>query len=168
MNEFEIILAIGALVTAYIARGLPRAWLWIAAGAASCAASSIYWNMGLPWHPAFTMFADAAVCLAIFAGAREKWELKLYVLFKASVAISVTYFFVTHILKITVSPTWLYPALLETVNALALWTIGKTAHMDRIRADGDYYGHHWLFNTRGSHNPLRKARSSPPWHKVAR
>lgn len=167
MNEFEIILAIGALITAYIARDLPRAWLWISVAAASCAASSIYWNIGLPWHPAFTLFADAFVCIAIFAGARERWELNLYVLFKMSVAVSASYFFVTHILKIPVPP-WLYATLLETVNALALWTIGKTAHMDRIKANGNYYGRHWIFNTRGAHNPLRQARSSDPWHKVKR
>lgn len=165
MNDFEIILAIGALITAYIARGLPRAWLWISVGAASCAASSIYWNMGLPWHPAFTFFADAAVCLAIFAGARERWELNLYVLYKISVGVSVVYFFSTHTLHINV-PSWFYASMLELINASALVTIGRTAFMDRIKADGDYYGRHWLFNPRGSHNSLRQARSSDPWHRV--
>lgn len=165
MNPYELTLLIMAVLVMAVSSKLPRAWLWIGAGIASATASAMYWNVGGPYHPVFTFFCDSIVCLLIYAGARERWELKIYFLFKTSVFVSVVYFASTHLLKLQVPPV-LYASLLELVNALALLTIGGTAIVDRIRANGDYYGHRWFADLRRTGSSLRAARQTHPWHRV--
>lgn len=159
MNEFEIILAIGALVTAYIARGLPRAWLWIAAGALSAAASSAYWNYGLPHHGAFTLACDSLVCLSIYFGGREQWETRLYNVFQFSVLISILR--MAGFLDYGV----IYAGMLELCNLAALVLITGTAILDGV-ADEDRSFGDWGRNLRRARVALRKARAQDPFHKV--
>ena len=165
MNQYEAILLAGALFTLYVSRELPRAWTWIAIGAASCVASSMYWSLGFRDHTAFTFFADVFVCLALYAGARERWELILFFLYKMSAFISVVYFASTRILGLHV-PSWLYASGLELINAAALITIGATAIMDRNRADGPAHARYRYSDFRKAGFSLREARDSDPWHKV--
>lgn len=165
MNQYEVALLIMALVTLYVSRELPRAWTWVAIGAASCVASSFYWSLGFRDHTAFTFFADVFVCLALYSGARENWEIILYVLYKVSSFISVVYFASTRILGLHV-PSELYASGLELINAAALLTIGATALMDRNRADGPAHARGWHPYLRKVGYALRKARVSDPWHRV--
>lgn len=167
MNQYEAVLLIAALVTLYVSRELPRAWTWIAIGAASCVASSFYWSLGFRDHTAFTFFADVFVCLALYSGAREKWELILFFLYKMSAFISVVYFASTRILGLHV-PSWLYASGLELINAAALITIGATALMDRNRADGPAHARYRYSDLRKASHPLRASRSKDPWHKVSK
>lgn len=165
MNQYEAALLIAALATLYISRELPRAWTWIGVGAASCVASSVYWSLGFRDHTAFTFFADVFVCLALYSGAREKWELILFFLYKMSVFLSVVYFASTRILSLHV-PSWLYASGLELINACALLTIGATALMDRNRADGPAHARYRYSDFRKASRALREARAKDPWHRV--
>jgi len=159
MNEFEIILAIGALITAYIARGLPRAWLWIAAGALSFAASSAYWKLGLPHHGAFTLVCDSLVCLSIYFIGREQWETRLYNVFQFSVLISILR--MAGFLDYGV----VYAGMLELCNLAALLLIGGTAILDGVADENRSFGD-WSGNLHRVRVSLRKARAQDPFHKV--
>lgn len=159
MNEFQAALLIGALITAIIAFRLPRAWRWIAAGAASFVASTAYYRYGLPYYPAFTLVCDAAVCLSVYAWARERWEEKIYHIFQLSVLISLLY------MSNVIADHWLYVVSLELLNWAALLTIGGTALLDRIKGNaGSPYDRRWS-NIHSSDLALRASRRSHPWHK---
>lgn len=159
MNEFQLALVIGALITALISFRLPRAWRWIAAGAASFVASTAYYRYGLPYYPAFTLVCDASVCLAVYAFAKERWEERIYNIFQLSVLISLLY------MSNVIADHWLYIVCLELLNWVALLTIGGTAIWDRVKGNaGNPYGRRWA-DLHSSDIALRAARRSDPWHK---
>lgn len=159
MSEYQTALVIGALITALIAFRLPRAWRWIAAGAVSFVASTAYYRYGLLYYPAFTLVCDAAVCLSVYAFARERWEERIYNIFQLSVLISLLY------MSNVIADHWLYIVSLELLNWAALLTIGGTAIWDRIKGNASSpYGRRWA-NLHRSNISLRQARSSNPWHK---
>lgn len=165
MSEYQTALVIGALITAIIAFRLPRAWRWIAAGAISFVLSTVYYRYdlspllwGLP-YPAFTLVCDAAVCLSVYAWARERWEEKIYHIFQLSVLISLLY------MSNVIADHWLYIVSLELLNWAALLTIGGTALLDRIKGNaGSPFGRRWA-DFHSSDIALRAARRSDPWHK---
>jgi hypothetical protein len=159
MNEFEIILAVLAVFTAIIARNLPRAWLWIAAGALSFAASSAYWKFGLPHHGAFTLVCDSLVCLSIYFLGREQWETRLYNVFQFSVLISILR--MAGFLDYGV----VYAGMLELCNLAALLLIGGTAILDGVADENRSFGD-WSGNIHRVRVSLRKARAQDPFHKV--
>lgn len=159
MNEYETILLVMALVTLFVSRKLPRAWMWIFAAFCSFLFSAVYWRLGLPHHPAFTAFSDSAVCLSIYFLGQEKWELKLYKVFQFSVLIS--------LLKLggfVPEGVW-YPAILEIINVVALLLISGTAILAGA-ADGNRAAWRRGGAFHRSLHPLREARRSPPFHKV--
>ena len=158
MNEFQMALVIGALIAALIAFRLPRAWRWIAAGAASFVASTAYYRYGLPYYPAFTLVCDASVCLAVYAFAKERWEERIYNIFQLSVLISLLY------MSNVIADHWLYVVSLELLNWAALLTIGGTAILDRIKGNvGNPHDHRWA-DIRSPNIALRQARTTHPWH----
>lgn len=161
MNSFQIALLIGATITALISSHLPRAWLWIGCGAVSFIASTAYARYGLPYPPAFTLACDAAVCLAIYGLAKEKWELLAYDVFRLSVLISLLHLFGA------IESHWLYVVALELCNWLALLVIGGTAILAGVAGENSTFGP-WLVRLRGAQLSLRKARPARPWYEVAR
>ena len=121
-----------ALVVLVIARGIPRAWLWIGVGGASFIASSLYWDFGnQQLHPIFTFTCDSLVCAALHAKAEEKWELGVFLAFILSVFCS--------LLKIGLflQDDILYAMFLETFNAAALLVIGCTGLTELIGRNED-------------------------------
>jgi len=159
INDFQLALLIGALITAIISFHLPRAWRWIAAGFVSFAASTAYYRYGLPYSPAFTLVCDASVCLAVYAWARERWEERIYNIFQLSVLISLLY------MSNVIADHWLYIVSLELLNWAALLTIGGTAIWDRIKGNaGNPHDRRWA-DLHRSHIALRASRRSHPWHK---
>lgn len=161
MNEAEMTLMVTAIIVAITSRHLPRARLWIFAAFLSFAASALYWRLGLPYHPAFTLLCDASVCLAIYFGGRERWEMRLWNVFQFSVLIS--------ILKLggfVPAGNW-YPILLELCNVAALVLIGGTA-IFAGDADGNRSPWHRHRHLHRPLHPLRKVRSTPPFHQVER
>ena len=159
MNEFETVLLIGALVTAIVARHLPRAWLWIASGSLSFVASSAYWKFGLPHHGAFTLVCDSLVCLSIYFAGREQWETRLYNVFQFSVLISILR--MAGFLDYGV----VYAGMLELCNLAALALITGTAILDGV-ANGNRSFGDWGRNIHRASDSLRKARAQDPFHKV--
>lgn len=159
MSEYQLALAIGAIITALVAFRLPRSWRWIMAGALSFSASTAYYRYGLPSYPAFTLICDATVCLSVYAFARERWEERIYNIFQLSVLISLLY------MSNVIANHWLYVVVLELLNWAALLTIAGTAIWDRIKGNaGSPYGRRWA-NLHSSNIALRSARRSNPWHK---
>lgn len=139
MNPWAIALFIMALIVLALSRGVPRAWLWIGVGSASFVASSAFWEFGTmqmrDLHPVFTFACDALVCLAIHVGAKEKWELGVFVAFLMSVFAS--------LLRLGgfIQDGTLYASLLELCNFGALLLIGGTGLLDMIGKHEDSYFH---------------------------
>lgn len=131
MNEFQAALLIGSIITAAVAWRVPRALLWILAGAASFVASVAWARYSLPMPPLFTACCDAAACLTIYAYARKEWELKLFALFRASVFVSLIYFCAAFVWPKAASH-WLYVTILEAINWTALLLILGTWASQRI------------------------------------
>lgn len=161
MSEYQIALLIGAFVTALISWHLPRARLWITAGALSFVVSTAYARYGFPYPPAFTLACDAAVCLLVYARASEEWELRIYDAFRLSVLISLL-----RMLGL-IETQWLYVVSLELCNWLALLVIGGTAILAGV-AGGDSSFRPWNSRLRRAEHSLRKRRASRPWHEIAR
>ena len=133
-SPYTWILVSIAVVVWLLARDLPRARLWIALGGADFFLTTIYYDLGLPNHPAMTLAADASVCLTIYFLAKEEWEVKgLYRIFQLSVLFSV--------LKLAkfIEDDVTYATLLELANLAALICIGGTAIMNRANAHGHGY-----------------------------
>lgn len=160
MNEFQIALLIGLVVTGLISSRLPRAWLWLACGLASFVASTAYARFGLLYPPAFTLACDASVCLAVYFFGKERWEENLYRVFQLSVLISLLH--MSHF----ISGHWLYVVSLELLNWAALLVIGVTAILDRARGHGGITHRHWSPHFHRSDLALRRIRQTQPFHRV--
>lgn len=161
MNQYEAALLIMALATAFVARGLPRAWLWITVGAISFVVSATWWRLNLPYHPAATLICDAFVCLTVYSLAREEFEIWLFNLFRLSVLISLLKLFGV------VQENWVYAAALECVNFAALLLLGGTGILAGNANGGHTFGS-WFGNLRRVGLSLRAARRAPPWFTVPR
>jgi len=160
MNEFQLALVIGAAITALISSRLPRAWLWIALGAASFALSTAYARFGLPHAPAFVLSCDAAICLFIYFCGKEVWEERIYNIYQLSVLISLLH------MSNFIGEHWLWVVILEGLNWSALLLISGTAILDRIKANGGSSYIHWLPHLHRSDLALRRSRSSQPFTRV--
>jgi hypothetical protein len=160
MNEFQIALLIGLCIIGLISSKLPRAWLWLACGTTSFVISTAYARFGLPHPPAFTLVCDASVCLSVYFFGKERWEENLWRVFQLSVLISLLY------MSNFIADHWLYIVALEILNWAALVLIGGTAILDRARANGRSFNHHWLPHLHRSYVALRRVRQTQPFHKV--
>jgi len=161
MNQYEVTLLISATVAAFLSRGLPRAWLWIASGALSFAVSAAWWRLGLPHHPAATLVCDAMVCFAVYSLAREEFEIWIFNLFRLSVLISLLKLFGV------IQENWIYAAALECVNFAALLLLGGTGILAGTANGGHTLGS-WIGGLRRLGLSLRAARRAPPWFTVPR
>lgn len=126
-NPWAYSIVVLALVVMVIARGVPRAWLWVGVGGSSFIASSLYWDYGnQQLHPIFTFTCDALVCVTLHMRANEKWELGIFAAFLLSCFCS--------LLKIGlfIQNDVLYAQFLEFFNTAALLMIGCTGIMERF------------------------------------
>lgn len=163
MNEFQLALLIGLLITGLISSRLPRAWLWLACGAASFVVSTAYARYGLPHAPAFTLACDSAVCLAVYFCGKELWEISgIYRIFQLSVLISLFR------LSGIIADQWLYIVCLELLNWAALLMISGTAILDRARSNEGHSDWNWHPHLHRSDLALRRSRQTQPFHKVKR
>lgn len=161
MNQYEVALLISAMVAAFLARGLPRAWLWIAIGALSFVVSATWWRLGMPYHPAATLACDAMVCLAVYSLAREEFEIWIFNLFRLSVLVSLLKLFGV------IQENWIYAAALECVNFAALLLLGGTGILAGTANGGHTFGS-WFGGLRRVRATLRASRRSPPWFTIPR
>lgn len=140
-------LLIGALIAAGLSWRQPRALLWITLAAVDYAVSVAYWRSGLPYAEGISGMYDAAVCIAIYFGARERWELAIYRLFQVSVAVN--FLFLAGNLRIFYAiDIDTYSIILEAINWLTLLLIGGMGTAQRLGAYVDY-----------AHRPWRRVRS---------
>lgn len=170
ISGFQLALIIGAALCAIYSRNIPRATLWILAGAASFIASTAWSRFGLHYPPAFTLALDASISLSLYLIGNERWETRLANIFRAQVLVSLIY--LTG--PITIFKTEfifnhnIYVICLEFLNWAALAVISYTARMDRItRNETDAYRDRDA-NFHHSRIGLRAQRATPPFTKVRR
>lgn len=167
INDFQLALLIGALITAIIASSLPRAHMWILGGSLSFIASTAYYRYGYPHYPLFTLACDGLLCLAIYALAKERWELWLMRLFRLSVFVSLIYSSL-----LFYSPSfanhYVYVVVLEFINWGALALIAGTKVLDEVGDNEGGFARHRVAGLRSHLHSLRAARPQAPWHKVSR
>lgn len=166
MNGWQIALLIGATIVAYLSARLPRAQLWILAGAASFFFSTAWARYGLPFPPAFTLACDASVCLMIYFFGREKWEIWLYRIFQASVLASLVYLAgpLEFFGRSMIMDHYVYVTVLELLNWTALFVIGGTSVMDW--GHEGFAGYRWGAGLFGIVRAWRAHREKAPFHKV--
>jgi hypothetical protein len=162
MNEYQAALLIGATVGFLISGSLPRARLYVVAGALSFAATSIYWGLGLPFPPWFSILADGAVCLLIYHVAQEPWELRLWRIFQGMILINLLFFMGA------IGPHSAYIIALELMNWAALILIAGTSLLSGVSVNGDSFNSRWSPYLRWAAVSLRGKRTRDPWHKVAK
>lgn len=162
MSSFQIALLVGAVVAALLSWKLERAWLWIAAGAASFVASTAWARYGLPLPVLFTAVCDASVCLLIYGLARQRFELLLYQLFQASVLVSIV-FLTMQFISPEKAHHWFYVAILEALNWAALALISATGIMQWISANGDRRHRAHGRAVRWAERALLSPKTTNPW-----
>lgn len=120
MDIWQTSLLIGAVGTALLCHREPRALLWIAVGAMNFVVTAAFETRWPAWHPYFTGFADASVCLAIYFIGRHKWEMMVWRIFQTSVLVSILF------IAGLIPSHYAYIAGLEACNWAALVVIGGT------------------------------------------
>lgn len=134
MTEVDVSLLVGALIVGLISFRNPRGILWIVVAGISYINASIAWRLHLPYAEAITGFGDAGVCLAIYFGGRERWELLIWRLFQTSVAISFLYL-AGNIGIFPRIPHDTYSILMELINWLTLLLIAGISAMQLLGAE---------------------------------
>lgn len=148
-NPWAISLMLLALVAAVVARGLPRAWLWLGAGALSFITSSLYWDYGdRVNHPIVTLMCDVMVCSLLYAMAKERWEMGVFIAFLTSVLCSLL------ALGQFIPKVWVYASLLEFCNLSAILFIGGAGIIDALgkRKPGAF--RHWSHVLHSPRHPV--------------
>lgn len=141
MQWYHWTLAMAALATAALAArwGLRRGVVWVAWLAADYVVSVGYLYMPKPggaylwWAPAagVGMLCDAAVCVAIYSIATQKWEVYLYRVVACMAVTNFAYSWCQIVGWPPVPPRDVYGSLLEGLNYLALLLIVGTAALER-------------------------------------
>jgi hypothetical protein len=139
-----------ALVAMALSWNVPRAWWWIGAGGASFFVSTLYYDYGgnHHLHPILTLSCDSLVCIALFFGAKEKWELLVFGSFWLSVLSSLL------MIGGFIASQIMYASLLEVFNLCAILAISGTGIVQMI---GEH-GHSNLFHNFNRY--LHSARNS--------
>ncbi len=123
MNIWNLSLLIGAVLAAGLSYRNPRALIWILGAALDYTVSVVYWRTGLPYAEAVAGMCDATLCLCLYFGARERWELVIYRLFQVSLAVNI-FFLAGNLGIIPMVSQDTYASILELLNWLALLLIG--------------------------------------------
>ena len=160
MNEFQIALLAGALLTGLASWRLPRAWAWICVGAAAFVVSATYARHGLPYPSAFNAACDVTVCLLVYFFGRLKWEMAIGYLFQASVLLSIG-----NLIGV-IEPHYAYIVGLEAINWAALLLINMTVVTSRFAAYGVRPRRHPWSGVRVAHSSLFSQRKRPPFTQV--
>lgn len=82
MNEYDIGFMVVSLIVAWNVRHKRRAVLWLCVGALSYIVSAFWHRLGGPSPLIAASACDAAIVLALYAWAREKWEMGLWRIFQ--------------------------------------------------------------------------------------
>lgn len=158
MNEFQIAIAIAALLVCAVSYKLPHSWLWIGLGTASVVACNSVFAYNFPYPAAFNLAADALMCLTISWYAREKWESVLYRIFQFSVLVSIIRMWMGADSEDT------YRLALEFCNWAALLMIAGTAVLGG--AGGRAFLGTWRSRFRSAYIYLRRPPAKDHWRKV--
>ena len=175
MSYVDTAFSIGLILALAFSIGNARAWAWLGAGAASYIVSTIYWRLGLPHAPFIGGLADAAICLAVYLWGRYRWEMIVWRLFQASVAVNVVYASILFVLiKVLHYPPDFphasllhnaYSGMLEVINAIALLWIGGNGAMQIIGATNAHRDRPWR-RVLGPVSALYRERKDVPFYKV--
>lgn len=132
MDVFQGALLAAAIAAALLSWNNPRGLAWIAVAAVDFVLCAFYQAAEpavLP-YPMFTGLVDATVCLVLYLVGRFRWEMWLFRIFQLSVLFSVLRLFGI------IETTYLYVAMLELANWLALLVIGGTSLLRHVNGMG--------------------------------
>lgn len=132
MSIFDTALLIGAIVAVLLNWKNPRAVGWVLLLALDFIASTLYWRSDWPYPAAFGGFCDAAVCFVLYFASKQRWELWIWRLMQASVAVNIFYLSINLGLLRMDFPQDTYASLLELLNWLCLLLIGGVGILQLI------------------------------------
>jgi len=159
MPWYHLALIAGYAGAGLIAWNVPRGTLWAASSILIMQASYMWWEAGLP-HGAFVGGAlNIAMCLALYALARQRWEMTLWRCYHLMIVLDILFLLgaATH---------FQFAIGLEIANMMAIAVIGATGLMERL-GNGVPRAHPsgWLGSMRRS---LYAKRRVPPWWQGAK
>lgn len=125
MHWYQGVLLAGAVIATVLAWNVPRAVLWIALGALSFITSSWWHDAGLPYGAAFGGATNFAICLALYAWAQQRWELRVWNCYHLMLLIDILY------LMGFIRSHYDFAVALEIANWLALLVIGAAGIAER-------------------------------------
>lgn len=159
MHWYHLALLAGAAGAAALAWNVPRAVLWISLGALSFVSSSWWHEAGLPYGAAFGAATNLAVCYAIYALAKLRYELRVWNAFHLMILIDILW------MAGMIKSHYNFAVALEVANWLGILVIGATGILERagdgIAAHRSYTG--WLG---AIHRSLFEERKHPPFWRT--
>jgi len=163
MQWYHFSLIAAALIAGAAAWNVPRAWIWLLAGAASFVVSAMWWRAGLPYGAFVGAVTDAMIVIAIHVYGRRNWEMKVAQCFLAMMLVDIMQLFGV------VQAGIVYSSVQEAINYIAMIVIFTTGAAQWVGAYG------LDINSPRRHSPrfvreaglyLAKRRASPPdWQK---
>lgn len=159
MDQFQTALLVGAVTTALMSWNVPRAVLWISLGGLSFLLSAAWQAHGMPYRDAFGAATNVAICLALYALAEKKWEMRVWNCFHAMILLDFL-----HMAGLIPSNYWLIVSL-EIANWTALLIIGAAGITEWAGAGNSYrlvYPRRADFLRRALH----EERTDPPFWKA--
>lgn len=159
MHWYHTALLIGALIAAGLAWHVPRAVTWVALGALSFIASGWWHDAGFSHGAAFGAFTNLLMCLALYAWAEQRWELRVWNVFHLMILIDILF------LAGFIKNHYTFAVSIEVANWLAIFVIGAAGITDRARRGNSSraLGHGWA----GAFDrALHEERKYPPFWRA--
>jgi len=184
--EYDIIFLVLLLLVAARVRHKRRALLWLGAGALSYIISAFWHRLGGPSSLVVAAVCDALVVLAIYAWAKEKWEMGLWRIFQIMLGLNI----LAYAVPFSAFATWLGPASIALFGAMPteahlhnaflgsmdlangsalawIWINGAPQNVgDAGRLDKARSGFAPLLGFRRILHSLHRQRAHPPFWKV--
>lgn len=122
---YHAALLVGYAVAGVLAMNIPRAMLWTGASLFVVQASFMWWQAGLPNGAFVGGLLNLAICFALYALARRRWEMRLWNCYHLMIILDILY------LSGLVERSHFVIAL-EMANWLAIAIIGGAGIMERV------------------------------------
>lgn len=186
MNEYDIIFLVLSLIVAWNVRHNRRAILWLLLGALSYTVSAFWHRLEGPSPLVASAACDALVVAALYALAKQKWEMGLWRVFQIMLGINI----IAYAVPYSIFEAWAGPSIIsvfgaalaeqhlhnaflgsiDLANIIALawiWLNGAPQNVgDADRLDKARAGFPALLGLRRVLGALHRPRPYPPFWKV--
>lgn len=159
MEWYHWALVAGAVFALWASWGLPRAKIWIAAGAGCFVVTSMWHDARLPHGEVLGAVLNAGIVVMLYTKAVRRWEMRLWNCFQLMILLDALYYFGF------VPSHYVFAVSLEVANWLALAVISGAGMAEKARKNGMYPGRNFSNLLDPVFRALHAKRQDPPfWH----